>query len=222
MRKVTMVLLLLTLGDVAPAFGDLTGAWGGGVFGDLVVPALGFRKSYTDTYKVGASIHYGMSPRKIAEVEYHYSKWNKGEIENKTFLRAGQQVSSPNAKATLRIQGLLANFLIGLKREGFGGKGGKPYAMFGTGFYEYVPFVGGLRYPLNPAIELVSTREKKRALAIVTGVGAMIGLGPKAGLDLRARYNLVLGELRPYFQWGIDKAYPFHLIDLGAGIKFFL
>jgi hypothetical protein len=82
--------------------------------------------------------------------------------------------------------------------------------------------VRGLLYPQNPSIELLPTREKKRALAVVTGVGALIGLGPKAGFDVRARYNLVLGELRPYYLWGIDKAYPFLLIDLGAGIKFFL
>ena len=94
--------------------------------------------------------------------------------------------------------------------------------MFGTGFYEYVPYVRGLKYPPDPTTELQPTREKKRALAIVTGVGVLIGLGPKAGLDIRARYNFVLGELRPYYSWGIDKAYPFHLIDLGAGIKFFL
>jgi hypothetical protein len=44
----------------------------------------------------------------------------------------------------------------------------------------------------------------------------------RAALDLRVRYNFVLGELRPFAVWGIEKTSFFHLLDVGAGLKFYI
>jgi hypothetical protein len=51
----------------------------------------------------------------------------------------------------------------------------------------------------------------------------MFSLGQSVALDLRARYHVVIGELRPMSAWGFDKTtMPLQFIEVGAGLKFFV
>ena len=211
---------------------DLTKSWGGGVFGSLCTPFFTFRDMYTETGKFGGEIHYVLSPRKLVEVEYHYAKFAHGSLEDRTFTFAdGKDYKSPQAKSDMTFNNVVANWQIALNRDGFGQKG-TPYVTFGTGFYHYASKVSGLIYPAqtpsgpgappDPNILLEPVEDTRTAMSVNLGGGAQFFIGERVALDLRVRYNLVIGELRPFAVWGIQKTNTFHLLDLGAGLKFYI
>ena len=73
--------------------------------------------------------------------------------------------------------------------------------------------------PPDPTILMEPITDTRTALSFNAGTGVQFAIGEKASLDLRLRYNLVLGELRPFLAWDIEKTFPFHLLDIGVGFK---
>lgn len=133
--KIIGIMFLATSMSASPGkTADLTGNWGGGVFGSLYSPFFKFRDMYKETVKFGGSVHYVFSPRKLMELEFHYAKFSDGSLENRTFTYSdGKDYVSPNAKSDMAFKSVAVNWLISLKSKGFG-QGGVPYVTFGTGF----------------------------------------------------------------------------------------
>ena len=75
--------------------------------------------------------------------------------------------------------------------------------------------------PPDLTILLQPVEDTRTALSLNIGGGTQIHVGERVALDLRVRYNFVLGEMRPFAVWGIEKTSFFHLLDLGAGLKFY-
>lgn len=206
------------------------GAFGVGGFIDLYVPLFNFRDMYDSGTKFGGSIHYVFRKRKIAEVEFHHAQFNDGSLQTRSFqFSDGNDYVSTQAKSKMTINSINANWLFALKEEGFG-QGAAPYLTLGVGLQDYSSKVSGLIFPgqipsgpnapPDPTIIQEPINDTRTSFSASFGGGIQFGLGDKAALDLRARYNVIMGELRPFLVWGVEKTFPFNLIDIGVGFKF--
>ncbi len=229
MKNVFSILCIVVLLPNAQATAR-EGAFGAGGFFDLYIPVFNFKDMYDSGTKFGGTAHYIYHKRKMVEVEFHHARFNNGSLETRTFgFSDGKDYTSPQAKASMTINSINANWLFALREQGFG-QGTTLYLTFGAGLHDYSSKVSGLIFPgqipsgagapPDPTILLEPIDDTRTAFSASFGGGVQIGMGDKAALDVRLRYNIVMGELRPFLIWGIEKTYPFNLIDIGAGIKF--
>ncbi|MXZ09442.1 MAG: outer membrane beta-barrel protein [Gemmatimonadetes bacterium] len=229
-RIVGLWILLWVLSPTAFAVAQEEGHRGGfGVFAELYSPLFNFRDMYTEGFKLGAAAHFVTSPTRIVEVEYYYSKFAGGSLEERTFrFKDGRDYTSPQAKSDMTFNSLVVNWLFALKDKKFEGEGSVPYLTVGAGFHNYHSKVSGLIFPeqggatLDQTLLLEAIDDTRTALGVSGGAGMQIFLGPKAALDLRVSYNVIVEELRPFLNWGVKKTHPFHLFDIGAGVKFYM
>ena len=229
MKKLLLILCVAALLPNAQATAG-EGAFGAGGFFDFYIPLFNFKDMYDSGTKFGGTAHYIYHKRKMVEVELHHARFNDGSLETRTFsFSDGKEYTSPQAEANMTINSINANWLFALREQGFG-QGATLYLTFGAGLHDYASKVSGLIFagqtpsgagaPPDQNILLEPINDTRTAFSASFGGGVQIGLGDKAALDVRARYNIVMGELRPFLVWGIEKTYPFNLIDIGAGIKF--
>ena len=154
-----------------------------------------------------AQAHYIYHKRKMAEVEFHHARFNNGSLETRTFsFSDGKEYTSPQAEANMTINSINANWLFALREQGFG-QGTTLYLTFGAGLHDYSSKVSGLIFagqtpsgagaPPDPTILLEPINDTRTAFSASFGGGVQIGMGDKAALDVRVRYNIVMGELRP-------------------------
>lgn len=207
------------------------GTFGAGGFFEFYIPLFNFRDMYGNGAKYGGTVHYAYADRQIAEVEYHHARFKDGSLERRTFTFSGDgnDYVSPQARARMTFNSIHVNWLFAIKEQGFG-QGAVPYITFGTGLHHYSSKVSGLVYAAqtpsgaSASPDLTQLQEPvadtRTAYSASFGGGLMFGLGEKAAIDVRTRYNIVFGELRPFLAWGIEKTFPFNLIDVGVGLKF--
>jgi opacity protein-like surface antigen len=69
--------------------------------------------------------------------------------------------------------------------------------------------------------ELESFTDQRYALGFNAGLGVEAFVIDNVAVDLRGRYNFVIGQLRPLEDWGLSETFPLQLLDIGAGIKFY-
>jgi opacity protein-like surface antigen len=229
LKKVFSILCIVVLLPNAQATAR-EGAFGAGGFFDFYIPIFNFKDMYDSGTKFGGTAHYIYHKRKMVEVEFHHARFNNGSLETRTFsFSDGNEYTSPQAEANMTINSINANWLFALREQGFG-QGTTLYLTFGAGLHNYSSKVSGLIFPgqipagagapPDPTILLEPIDDTRTAFSASFGGGVQIGMGDKAALDVRVRYNIVMGELRPFLIWGIGKTYPFNLIDIGVGIKF--
>lgn len=229
MRKILIILCVAALLPNAQATAQ-EGAFGAGGFFNLYIPLFNFKDMYDTGTKFGGSVHYIYHKRKMAEVEFHHARFKDGSLQTRTFAFSdGKDYVSPQAESKMTFNSISANWLFALNEEGFG-EGAAPYLTFGAGLYDYSNKVSGLIFaaqvPAGPGAPPDQSKlqepitDTRTAFSTNLGGGVQIGLGNKAALDLRVRYNIVMGELRPFLVWGVEKTFPFNLIDVGVGIKF--
>ena len=128
----------------------------------------------------------------------------------------------------------MVNGLIYLKRgeTGFAPKAWSPYLGIGTGFYKYNSSVSGLIYPgqktevapgagLDPTVHLEPFSDMRTALGVNLGLGLEAFVFSNISLDIRGRYNFVLGQLRPMEAWGIEEGIWLQFFEIGTGVKFY-
>ena len=228
---VTIVCIIVAcVQTAAPEAPAQQGIWGVGVFGDLYLPLFNFRDMYDSGTKFGASIHYNFDKHKMVEVEYHHARFNDGSLESATFrFSDGIDYVSPQAQADMTFNSATVNWLFSLSEDGFG-KSAAPYLTFGTGLRNYSSEVSGLIFEgqipsgagaaPDATILLEPVSDTRTSFSASFGGGVLVPLGQKAAFDVRVRYNLVMGELRPFLIWGVEKTFPFNLIDVGVGLKF--
>ena len=64
--------------------------------------------------------------------------------------------------------------------------------------------------------------DQRTAAALNVGYGVQAFVLDNLAVDIRGRYNMVFGDLRSYGDWGLEnKTFPMHLLDIGAGLKFY-
>ena len=237
MRKAFFLLVAAVLLAPASLWGeDSAGNWSLGVNYGYHIPLQIFREWHDDNAKLTLNYAYITAANVAVEVEYQYASYSHGKLEGMTFVWPvdGKAYSSPEANSTLKFNTLAVNGLLYLKRGGIrlATKAWSPYLAVGAGFYRYNSSVSGLIYPgqkseiapgagLDLGMHLEPFSDKR------TGLGANIGLGLEAfvldnvSLDLRGRYNFVLGQLRPMEAWGITEGIWLQFFEIGTGLKFY-
>lgn len=224
------VLALLAACDVQAQ----EGKWGLGGFVNYNLPLMKLGDRYDNTVKYGTTLNYVSSDALTLEIEYHYSKFDDGKLAAQPFFYAidNKEYTSPNAKSTLTFNSLAVNALIFLGEDnqshGFKAKDYRYYLAVGGGFYRYNAvnenFVAPYQTtkPIDFTVVMEPQIDKRTTLAGNVGVGLEAFVTDNLALDVRGRYNFVLGELRPMLFYGnTDRARPLQLFDLGVGLKLY-
>ena len=207
--------------------------------------SLGDRFS-KDVNKWGVNVAYVPSQRATIEVEYHRSKLTNGILESHpvTWGVTGQAYAAqdvrPESRYEMTFNSLLMSGLIHLRRDRSMQEGSySPYLAVGAGFYKHHAVAENIFWPaqsepearsaggvdsdgnLWPAVVMFPQRDTRTALAASFGIGFETFLTSTIALDLRGRYHMLITELRPYDEWGLNKSFPLQMMDLSAGLKFY-
>jgi hypothetical protein len=202
--------------------------YGAGVFFDRSVPVLGFDDRYASSEQFGVVFARKLSERTTLEFEYNHAKLTDGKIERKPFVWSvdRKEYTSPNAKSEFNLNSFLVNALVGLGNRKAEGIDLLPYVAVGCGFYDYQDRISGLIYPgqnaatLDPTVVMEPRADDHTALGTNAGLGMAIVQG-RFGLDLRARYNVIIGDLRAMEAWGLDGVFPICTVDMRTSFKLF-
>ncbi len=206
--------------------------WGIGAFLDYNRSMFQLKDWYeSGRGEVGAVFTYTVNPRLSVEVEYHRSKFNNGTLEARAFTWSvdGNEYVSPHAVSQMQINSFLVNAIIRGGGSGILQRGRyAPYLTVGTGFYDYKTDVQGLIFPGQKSEPLDQTLQIEPFSDTRTALGANMGLGVEAfafdniSVDLRVRYNVLLGELRPMEAWGLSgQTFPLQFWNLRGGLRFY-
>ena len=223
-------LLLLSAGSVYG--GGVAGSWGLGTFLDYNRSIFKLKDWYeTGRGQAGVVFTYVMSPRTSVEMEFHRSIFENGALEDRAFTWPidGRDYKSPNALSEMRISSFLVNAVV---RRGGGGILAKEkystYVTVGAGFYDYKTDVSGLIFPgqreapLDKELVIEPFSDSRTALGANVGLGVEAFVFDNISLDVRARYNLLLGELRPMEAWGLEgQTFPMQFLNARGGIRFY-
>ncbi len=205
--------------------------WGVGTFLSYNVPVFKLKDRFSPTKKYGGSWQYSITSKLYMEVEYHRSAFLNGKLAQKTFRWPvdNKDYRSPLATSEMKFNSVAMNLLIFHPKEPkFQAKRSAHYIEVGVGFYNYEAanrnfiYPGQTVAPLNTTLVLQPQVDGKTALSVNVGYGVQAFAWDNVAIDLRARYNLVMGDLRPMYDWGVqNKTFPMHLLDVGAGLRFY-
>lgn len=200
--------------------------YGAGVFFDRSVPVSGFHNRYAPSQIYGLALEYRLTARTTMEFEYHHMTIEDGKVEGQAFTWPIDKKTylSPEANSRFNLNSFLINALAHLRaREMSDDLQLLPYIAVGAGYYDYQDRVSGLIYPgqkvepLDPTIQQ-SFEDEHTALGANFGLGMTVVQG-RYGLDIRGRYNIILGDLRPLEAWGFSGVFPITLFDLRTTFK---
>jgi opacity protein-like surface antigen len=227
------LLALAMLGILDGAAQAQEARWGVGAFAHYSVPLLKLRDRWDNSSKFGGAISYAPSNATTIEIEYHYSKFDNGKVEDLTFEYGptGETLGHPNAKSTLTYNSMVVSGLLFVGDEnstrGFKANDFRYFALVGGGFYRYKAVNEGLIYaqqstsPIDATLVMDPQIDKRFAYGLNMGAGVEAFVTPNMAVDLRARVNVVIGELRPMEYYDLEKVRPLITFDLGAGMKFY-
>jgi opacity protein-like surface antigen len=226
-----VVAFLLLLAGTAPAQ-EAGEKWGIGTFLDYNRSMFKLKDWYKGGRgEVGVVFTYVASDRVSVELEYHRSKFDNGSLESLPFTWSvdGKDYVSPNAISKMRINNFLVNAVVRRGGSGMLNKGNySPYLTVGAGFYDYTTDVRGLIYPKQLTAPLDQTRQLEPFSDTRTALGANVGFGVEGfisdniSVDLRGRYNVLMGELRPMEAWGLEgQTFPMQFWNLRGGMRFY-
>lgn len=203
--------------------------YGAGIFFDRNVPVLGFNDRYEASQIYGLVFDYQVNPRVTMEFEYHHATMEDGKIEGLAFTWPidKQKYLSPEAKSRFNLNSFLINALAQLRtRENSDNMQLLPYIAIGAGFYDYQDTITGLIYPgqrvapLDASLHLDPVEDEHTALGANFGLGMTVVQG-RFGLDIRGRYNVILGDLRPMESWGLSNVFPLTMVDFRTTFKMY-
>ena len=203
--------------------------YGAGVFFNRSVPMLGFHDRYSASQVYGAVLDYQISSRATMEFEYHHMTMDDGKIENLAFTWPidKQKYLSPDANSRFNLNSFLINALAYLNpRKSSSDLQLLPYIAVGAGFYDYQDRITGLIYPGQKEQPLKSDLMLEDQDDEHTALGANLGLGMtvvqnRFGLDIRGRYHIILGDLRPMESWDLPGVFPLAMFDFRTAFKLY-
>jgi len=222
--------------------GDLVGRFGVGLSGSFSFPVGGLERRHRATESFGLLISYIKTARSTIEVEYHRTRFDPGKMEDAQFFwpptdpTTWKIYTSPLARNYFTVNAFTINGLYhfadrnahepeGLKQRVAAG----PYIVYGGGFYHYTDSVAGLIFSgqpdlgsgLDDTLLIESFEDTDVGWGFNLGGGAEVMMSNTASLDVRARYHLIIGELRQMDAYNVKRAYPLHYVDIGVTMKFY-
>ncbi len=210
-----------------------TGQFGLGLYGSVLQPVGTFKNWYSTSPNGIAQLTYVVSPKTMAEVEFHYAKFKDAGLKDREFIwhngsgAANKSlVKSPNAKAKMWMGSLLVNGVRSFKADK--PHGGVPYIAAGIGFYKYRHDVSGLIWPgqSGTAIKtdsqnmLQPIKDYETALSMNVGLGAYFRTSAHFVVDMRVRWNVSMGQLRSFEDWGLLQTFPLQSVNFMIGFKY--
>ena len=220
------VLVLLCAPQVNAAEGGTR--YGAGVFVDRNVPVLGFADRYQSGLKYGVTFDYEVSSRTTMEFEYHHASLSDGKIQDNAFYWPvdKQWYFSPQAESKFNLNSFILTALTHIGETSAGDLQLSPYVAIGAGIYDYQDSVSGMIYPGQPVEPLDTSLLLQPQSDDHTPLGATLGLGitvrqNRFGLDVRARYHMILGDLRPMEAWNVEEVFPISVVDLRTTFKMY-
>ncbi len=236
MRKckvVSFVVVALLLSSTVVVYGQSAGAsWGVGAFLDYNRSLFKMKDWFADGQgKVGVVFTYVVGPKVSVEVEYSRSRFTNGSLQERTFTWGvdGKDYLSPGAVSQMTMNNFLVNGIIRRTGAEVLRQGSyAPYLTVGAGFYDYSTDVRNLIYPgqktapLDQALKLDAFSDTRTALGVNAGLGVEGFVFDNMAVDLRLRYNVLLGELRPMEAWGIEgQTFPMQFWNVRGGLRFY-
>lgn len=200
--------------------------YGAGIFANRSTPLLGLADRYPASQEYGVVLDYRLSDRTTLELEYHHTRIDDGAIEHRAFQWNVDKkfYYSPEARSRFNLNAFLLNALVDLTERRGSDLQLRPYLAVGSGFYDYQDRVSGLIYPgqkaepLDPGLLMAPREDEHTALGVSLGFGMAVVQG-RFGLDVRTRYHLILGDLRPMEAWDMESVFPVSLLDVRTTFK---
>ena len=244
-----LIAVLLAVVAIDPAGAqELRGKWGVGGFVAYNMPMYQFGQRFGDgVNKWGINVSYVPSSRVTMEVEYHHINMSDGALVSEPFLWGitNKEYKSkdvfPDARYDMKFNSLQLSGIVHFRAGRSMEEGSySPYIVVGAGFYDHTATSEHILYPgqnesdakaagagvdsdglTMPAVVMPKAVDTRTALAANVGFGMEMFLTRTIAVDVRGRYHFIISELRPFDQWGFDKAFPLQMIDLAAGFKFY-
>lgn len=206
-----------------------------GVHGSMLRPAGPLKGWYNISPAFVGQLTYQVSDRTMTEVEVTYSPLTDAGLSDRQFTwhnglgaANGSRIKSPGAEANMWIGGIVVNGLRSLKPDQVGQS--VPYIAAGIGFLRYTHEVSGLIWPGQVGEQIrtdaqgmvETTVDEDVALSINTGLGFYRRTSDQFLVDFRVRWNVSMGELRPYEDWELKKTFPIFSFNLMVGVKYFM
>ena len=206
-----------------------------GVHGSMLRPAGPLKGWYNISPAFVGQLTYQVSDRTMTEVEVTYSPLADAGLSGRSFTwhnglgaANGSSVKSPGAEASMWMGGIVVNGLRTFRPDEVGRS--VPYLAAGIGFLKYTHEVSGLIWPgqvgeqirTDSQSTVETTVDEDVALSINTGLGFYRRTSDQFLVDFRIRWNVSMGELRPYEDWELKKTFPIFSFNLMVGIKYFM
>lgn len=231
--------LVFTAGLVAlcvASEASAAGKWAVGGFVDYNSPQRGMKKRFSGVSKFSAAIDYVKSDLFTVAIEYNRADFKNGKLETLPFTWAvdNKKYTSPAGRSTMKLNTLAVNGIVypgsSNQSHGFKAKDYRWYVVIGGGYCDYKAenknFIypgqtGGVTKTLNPATLMEPQMDKRVALTANVGAGVEAFISDSWAIDVRWRYNIIVGEIRPLLLWNLERIFPIQFMDIGAGMKFY-
>ena len=221
--------------------------------GGYDIPIGGLSDWYKGTGDYGAKLIFPTSKTNDIEIEYTYSDYTNSSIEERKFSYKSQNkypneegnlvtvdsLYSSKGSSHMTVHKIVINTVKYFNRTGF--LNSRFLVTGGAGFYIHNHEVDSLIYPGRPIyrdkeIYMDPYSDKRVALGFNIGGGMEFGLTDKMALELRARYNLFISELRPLESYryegegftsdgkeigGLENVFPIQYFDISATLKYY-
>ena len=212
------------------------GKWAVGGMLDYNSPARKLKDRFSADRKFSGAASFVRSDMLTVSLEYNRANFTHGKLETIPFRWSvdNNLYTSPNGSSTMRFNNFMINAVVYPGKEnqshGYKAKDYRWYLLIGGGYSDYKAvnknFIypgqsGGITKTLDPAKLMDPVVDKRVALAANIGAGVEAFISDSWAIDVRARYNVVVGEVRPLLLWNLERIFPIQLFDLGVGMKFY-
>ena len=224
---------ILMLGISSVAVQAQEARWGVGAFADYSKPYLRLADRWSASGKFGGMLQYAPSTATTIEIEYHYMKMDNGKPASLPFMynTTGTEVENVKGKSEITFNSIVVNALVfpgdENSQRGFKANDFRFFVLVGGGIYRYKAVNEDLIYPnqttdpIDMSMVMDPQIDQRFAYGMNLGAGVEAFVTPNLAIDLRARANMVIGEIRPVLYYDLEKIRPLSTLDVGAGIKFY-
>ncbi|MBT3500726.1 MAG: hypothetical protein HOB40_06990 [Candidatus Marinimicrobia bacterium] len=193
------------------------------------IPIMGLNSWYNITPVMGIQYSYHINDDTELIYEFHYKKYNHGDIENRSFLWVVdyEYYKSDQASANMSWNDFIFKVRKHLKNKStqLSGKRIIPSFSYGFGFYNYAHKVKGLIYPgqyieLDESFLMEPIIDRRVAWGGNLGLGATTSFNEKMDIRIGLSYHNALGYVRSFEDWELFEVVPLQFLTFELGIKY--
>ena len=245
MKKLFVVIALAALAvfiipDMSRSQALTAGQYGLFIDAGYAHPLANLAQRFKGTYSVGGGFIYGINERFSGEIRVAYSKFDKASSDPLLYTITVQDVRTtfkmpPTMEHWYRNVSLQPSLLINLLTTGTI----TPYIGLGTGLHRFDWFRSADRAWVRPEGSTTFDYYRDRTTGALQapyqakhitewqwGLNGSVGVSFKAGgkalLDVKARWDAIMGDLWPALLLGMEEVRPIQTLQITAGVRFLL